>query len=90
MVLNTAASKRNNSPDDPNQFFALAIGVGIIAGGYAVGGISGGAFNPAVAIGLDVSSFGDGVQGCFAGTTAESMATVLAVVLFHTVRPGKE
>ena len=65
-VLNTAASIRNNSPDVPNHFFALAIGVVFIAGGYAVGNISGPAVNPAVAIVLDVSSFDDGVQRCFA------------------------
>ena len=61
----------------------------IVAAGYAVGGISGGAFNPAVAIGLDVSSFDDGVQWCFAWTAVELLVAVLAVVLFHIVRPGE-
>ena len=70
-------------PDDPNHFFALAIGVVILAGGYAAGGISGGAFNLVVAIGLEVSSFDDGVQWCFAWTAVELLAVVLAVVLFH-------
>ena len=32
-----------------NSFFGLAIGYTVVAGAVAVGGISGGAFNPAVA-----------------------------------------
>merc|ERR1719487_3144591 len=51
VVLNCAACKKNKG----NQFFGLAIGLVIIAGGYGAGYISGGAFNPAVAFGLDVS-----------------------------------
>ena len=56
-VLSVAASKRNNSGKDGNNFYALAIAWTIVAGGYAVGGVSGAAFNPAVAIGLDISSY---------------------------------
>jgi aquaporin Z len=47
VVLNVATSK-----DQPgNSFFGLAIGFTVAAGAFAVGGISGGAFNPAVALG---------------------------------------
>jgi aquaporin Z len=47
VVLNVATSK-----DQPgNQFFGLAIGFTVAVGAFAVGGISGGAFNPAVAFG---------------------------------------
>jgi glycerol uptake facilitator-like aquaporin len=50
-VLNTAcvapAKKIWHSSQDPNQFFGLAIGFVIVAGGNAAGWISGGAFNPA-------------------------------------------
>jgi aquaporin Z len=43
-VLNVATSK-----DHPtNSFYGLAIGSTVLAGAVAVGGISGGAFNPAV------------------------------------------
>ncbi|OLP81128.1 putative aquaporin NIP4-2 [Symbiodinium microadriaticum] len=38
-VLSCAASRRNNPKDDPNQFYALAIGFTIIAGGHAVGSV---------------------------------------------------
>jgi aquaporin Z len=48
VVLNVATSK-----DQPNnQFYGLAIGFTVFAGAVAVGGISGGAFNPAVAVGV--------------------------------------
>ena len=47
VVLNVATAKANDS----NSFYGFAIGFTVLAGAYAVGGISGGAFNPAVAIG---------------------------------------
>jgi aquaporin Z len=47
VVLNVATSK--DQPD--NGFFGLAIGFTVVAGAFAVGGISGGVFNPAVALG---------------------------------------
>jgi aquaporin Z len=47
VVLNVATSK-----DQPNNsFFGLAIGFTVAAGAFAIGGISGGVFNPAVALG---------------------------------------
>lgn len=47
VVLNVATSK-----DQPNNhFFGLAIGFTVAAGAAAVGNVSGGAFNPAVAFG---------------------------------------
>jgi len=48
VVLNTATAKGTSG----NSFYGLAIGFTVLAGAYAVGGVSGGAFNPAVAIGL--------------------------------------
>ncbi|MEP6590348.1 MAG: MIP/aquaporin family protein [Gemmatimonadota bacterium] len=47
VVMNVAASKRSAG----NSYFGLAIGFTVCAGAYAGGGISGGAFNPAVGIG---------------------------------------
>jgi aquaporin Z len=47
VVLNVATSG-----DHPgNSFYGLAIGFTVLAGAVSVGGISGGAFNPAVALG---------------------------------------
>ena len=48
VVLNTATAKGTSG----NSFYGLAIGFTVLTGAYAVGGISGGAFNPAVAVGL--------------------------------------
>merc|ERR1719269_233320 len=68
VVLNCAASKKNgcDSLDGNQQFYGLAIGFVIVAGAYGAGNISGGAFNPAVALGLDLSSAGLGVGWGFA------------------------
>jgi aquaporin Z len=50
VVLNVATSKSH--PD--NSFYGLAIGFTVVAGVFAVGTISGGAFNPAVTLGAAV------------------------------------
>ncbi|HSH09773.1 MAG TPA: aquaporin [Oceanipulchritudo sp.] len=50
VVLCTATAKFSEG----NSYFGLAIGGTVMAGAYSVGSISGGAFNPAVAIGLVV------------------------------------
>jgi len=50
VVLNVATAKGNSG----NSFYGLAIGMTVMAGAFAVGGISGGAFNPAVAVGVCV------------------------------------
>jgi len=50
VVLNVATSKSH--PD--NSYFGLAIGFTVLAGAFAVGAISGGAFNPSVTIGAAV------------------------------------
>lgn len=47
VVLNVATSKGTAN----NSFYGFAIGFTVLTGAYAVGGISGGAFNPAVALG---------------------------------------
>ena len=47
VVLNVATAKANSG----NSFYGLAIGMTVMTGAFAVGGISGGAFNPAVAVG---------------------------------------
>ena len=47
VVLNVATAKETEG----NSFYGLAIGFTVLAGAFAVGAISGGAFNPAVALG---------------------------------------
>src|ERR1017187_11043462 len=48
VVLNVATSKGTAG----NSFYGLAIGMTVMVGAFAVGGVSGGAFNPAVATGI--------------------------------------
>jgi aquaporin Z len=48
VVLNVATAKGTNG----NSFYGLAIGLTVTAGAYAVGGVSGAVFNPAVALGV--------------------------------------
>jgi aquaporin Z len=50
VVLNVATAKGTQG----NSFYGLAIGFTVMTGAFAVGGISGGAFNPAVAIGITI------------------------------------
>ena len=50
VVLNTATDKDTSG----NSFYGVAIGFTVLVGAYSVGNISGGAFNPAVAMGLSV------------------------------------
>lgn len=51
VVLNVATSKDTEG----NSFYGLAIGSTVVVGAFAVGPISGGGFNPAVALGLTVN-----------------------------------
>ncbi len=50
VVLNVATA----SGTEGNSFYGLAIGFTVMTGAFAVGGISGGAFNPAVAVGISI------------------------------------
>ncbi len=50
VVLNSATAKGTAG----NSFYGLAIGFTVLTGAFAVGDISGGAFNPAVAVGITV------------------------------------
>ncbi len=56
VVLNVATAKGTQG----NSFYGLAIGFTVTAGAFAVGGISGGAFNPAVALGASVPARSSG------------------------------
>eukprot|EP00927_Polykrikos_kofoidii_P014714 TRINITY_DN1649_c0_g1_i2.p1 TRINITY_DN1649_c0_g1~~TRINITY_DN1649_c0_g1_i2.p1 ORF type:complete len:482 (+),score=86.78 TRINITY_DN1649_c0_g1_i2:83-1447(+) len=82
VVLNTCASKKRGK----NQFFGLAIGFVIIAGGYGSAPLGAGCFNPAVALGILVSSF-QGVAWCAGYIAAQLLGAVLAVGGFLALRP---
>jgi len=86
VVLNVAVA-RKYSENQGNQFYGLAIGFVIVAGAYGAGVVSGGCFNPAVAIGIDMSSAGLGFGWCIAYTIFEIIGAALAAVAFKLVRP---
>ena len=50
VVLNTATARATSG----NSYFGIAIGFTVLAGAFAVGDVSGGAFNPAVAVGASM------------------------------------
>jgi len=82
VVLNVATAKGTEG----NTFYGLAIGMTVMAGAFAVGGISGAAFNPAVAIGLgmmklvDISQIWIHIVGNLAGAGT-------AALVFKTINP---
>jgi len=92
VVLNVACSKSTAG----NQFFGLAIGYVIVAGGCAVGSVSGGHLNPAVSLavffgsvlsgnlGVAMGSAVAGVVGYFAFQLA---GAYLACQLFKYLKP---
>jgi aquaporin Z len=89
VVAHTAVSKGNNPENDSNQFYALAIGFVIVAGGYAVGSISGACFNPAVSIGLNASRgiFSVPTAWPFLWSACQLIGSGIAAVLFSLMRP---
>jgi aquaporin Z len=84
VVLNVAASKQQGCN---NQYYGLAIGYVIVAGAYGPGAISGGCFNPAVAIAIDSSSILKGFGWCIVYTVFELAGAAAAVGLFKLMRP---
>ena len=56
VIMNVATSPRTEG----NSYYGLAIGFTVMVGAFAVGGISGGAFNPAVGTGPILAALTDG------------------------------
>lgn len=82
VVLNTATAEGTSG----NSFYGLAIGMTVMAGAFAVGDISGGAFNPAVAVGisiLGISSWGN----IWIYLLADFGAAIIAALVFHLINP---
>jgi len=84
VVLNVAASKKHAGK---NQFYGLAIGFVVVAGAYGAGTVSGGCFNPAVAMGLDTASFWIGFQYGPMYLVFEFLGAAIAAFLFKVCRP---
>jgi aquaporin Z len=84
VVLNVATAKDNEN----NSFYGLAIGFTVAVGAFAVGKVSGGAFNPAVALGASV-------EGMFSWSNiwvyllAEFVAGAVAAGVFLATQPAE-
>lgn len=82
VVLNVATSK--DHPD--NSFYGIAIGFTVLAGAVAVGGVSGGAFNPAVALGISSAGLVSWSL-IWMYLLAEVLAGIGAGVVFRVLNP---
>ncbi|GAA4478646.1 MIP/aquaporin family protein [Microbacterium panaciterrae] len=80
VVLNVATSKDNAN----NSFYGLAIGGTVFVGAVAVGGISGGGFNPAVGLGLAISGQ-FGWSNLWLYIVAPLVGAAIAAVLFRVL-----
>jgi len=78
VVLNTATTKKQVN----NSYFGLAIGFTVVSGAIAVGGVSGGCFNPAVAM-LVVAGSGDIAASVISYFIPTLAAGFLAGIMFR-------
>jgi len=82
VVLNVATAKKTAG----NSYFGLAIGFTVMAAAYAGGNISGGAFNPAVAIGITLMGLSS-VGNLWILLVGELVGGALAAWMFRQTNP---
>ena len=82
VVLNVATAKANAN----NSFYGLAIGFTVLTGAFAVGGISGGAFNPAVAVGIALLGL-TSMANLWVYLAADFAGAALAAIVFKIINP---
>jgi aquaporin Z len=83
VVLNVATAKGTSG----NSFYGLAIGFTVLTGAFAVGSISGGAFNPAVAVGASVMGLIH-MPSVWIHIVADLAGGLLAGLTFQFLNPG--
>jgi aquaporin Z len=82
VVLNAATAEGTSG----NSFYGLAIGMTVMTGAFAVGDISGGAFNPAVAIGISILGISTW-NNIWIYLVADFVAGVAAAIVFNLINP---
>jgi aquaporin Z len=82
VVLNAATAEGTSG----NSFYGLAIGMTVMTGAFAVGDISGGAFNPAVAIGISILGISTW-NNIWIYLVADFAAAFAAAIVFNLINP---
>lgn len=82
VVLNVATARTTAG----NSYYGLAIGFTVLAGAFAVGPVSGAAFNPAVAVGITVMGL-VGIANLATYIVAQLLAGALAAYVFRAMLP---
>ena len=83
VVLNVATAKANQG----NSFYGLAIGFTVLSGAFAVGDVSGGAFNPAVAVGASAMGLLPWAN-IWLYLVADLLGGAAAAFVFKALNPG--
>jgi aquaporin Z len=83
VVLNAATAKGTEG----NSFYGLAIGFTVVVGAFAIGPVSGGAFNPAVGIGATVMGLAD-ITHLIVYLIADFLGGAAAAFLFKAFNLG--
>lgn len=82
VILNVATSKNTSG----NSYFGLAIGFTVLTGAYAVGSVSGGAFNPAVAVGIIVMGLTE-ISNIWIFLVGNFLGGAAAALVFKALNP---
>jgi len=82
VVLNSATAEGTSG----NSFYGLALGRTVMAGAFVVAAISGGAFHPAVALGISILGISDWAN-IWIYLVANFAAGVVAAVVFQMINP---
>jgi aquaporin Z len=82
VVLNVATAKGTSG----NSFYGLAIGMTVMVGAFAVGDISGGVFNPAVALGISTMGLSSWAN-FWIYLVADFLGGAIAALTFKSLNP---
>jgi aquaporin Z len=85
VVLNSATADGTSG----NSFYGLAIGMTVMTGAFAVGDISGGVFNPAVAVGISILGLSSW-SNLWIYLAANFGAALVAATVFNFINPPSQ
>ena len=80
------AERRHGEGHERQSHYGLAIGFTVLAAAYAVGTISGGAFNPAVAVGVTIMGLSS-VANIWIYLVADFAGAAVAAFTFKAINP---